>query len=315
MIKVFLFFILFPIITLAQYEVWAYVMNKEEKNFPKESIITDIAHFDAKIISDGLISNPMKNPPSINYVSENVRRHLVITAPHNSELSHYYLDPNLPLRNKIITNIVKESKTYDGIQIDFEAVHSNDGTAFLNFLIDLKKSLPKEKILSVAVLARWESHKKNNPLDAYDYKLIGKIADRVIVMAYDEHWRTGPPGPIASIPWCRKIFTHALKTIPNQKIIMGIPLYGRAWQTKILPNVSKQKDIINKMKNLKIQNIKNTDSGGSFQYKEEATINIFHETYESIKAKKKLYLSYPIKGTAYWRVGQEPDLFWEKFIN
>ena len=42
-------------------------------------------------------------------------------------------------------------------------------------------------------MARWAEHKQKNPRDAFDYPLIGRIADRVIIMAYDEHYRTGLP--------------------------------------------------------------------------------------------------------------------------
>ena len=61
-----------------------------------------------------------------------------------------------------------------------------------------KKALPPGKIFSVAVMARWAEHKQKNPSDAFDYPFIGMIADRVIVMAYDEHYRGGGPGPIIS---------------------------------------------------------------------------------------------------------------------
>ena len=111
----------------------------------------------------------------------------------------------LPFRDRIIADIVERSKPFDGVQIDFESISKEDGTNFLNFLAAVKKALPKDKLFSVAVMARWESYKQKNPSDAFDYPFVAMIADRVIVMAYDEHYRSGEAGPIASLPWCEKI--------------------------------------------------------------------------------------------------------------
>ena len=214
--------------------------------------------------------------------------------------------PHLTILTYIII-IVKISKNFEGVQIDFEGINQRDGTNFLNFLCDLKQSLPKDKILSVAVMARWKNHKKLYPMDAYDYSIIGRIADRVIIMAYDEHYRTGSPGPIASLSWCQKIYEHALDTIPKNKIIMGIPFYGRAWQQ--LPKVSKYSDIEKLIKNNNLKTSLDTIDGGSFEI--NGIINIHYETLKSLISKRNFYFSNPIKGVAYWRISQEPKNFWE----
>ena len=311
MIRTILCILMISFSASANNEVWAYLMKGEESFYPKKSSITDIAHFDLKVKKDGTLTESLTKPPALNNLDTSVRHHLVITAPYNADLFHHYLDKELPFRSNIIRSIVEKSRFFDGIQIDFEGIHSDDGTAFINFLIFLKSALPKDKILSVAVMARWESYMKKYPMDAYNYKLIGKIADRVIVMAYDEHYRTGKAGPIASEAWCSKIFNHALKSIPNKKIIMGIPLYGRAWQDDVKPKVSKQIDVNNELEKRNLMTKKNPETGGSFSYKETITVNVFHETLESIKNKQALYLAQPIQGLAYWRIGQEPDNFWK----
>lgn len=311
MIKIFLIILLAISSVVAEYEVWGYLMKGEESFYPLKSSITDIAHFDSKVKKDGSLSSGLNKPPILDNIPSSTRHHLVITAPYNADLFHHYLNEDLPFRSNIIHNIVKKSKFFDGIQIDFEGIGSDDGSAFLNFLITLKNNLPKDKILSVAVMARWESHKKKFPLDAYDYKIIGKIADRVIIMAYDEHWRTGKAGPIASYAWCNEIFDHTLNTIPSKKIIMGIPLYGRAWQEDIKPKVSKQIEIDKELNNRNLTSIKDPKNGGSFIYSQLSKVQVFHETLESIKNKQDLYLSKSIQGLAYWRIGQEPIGFWE----
>jgi spore germination protein len=48
-------------------------------------------------------------------------------------------------------------------------------------------------------------------------------------MAYDYHWSTSAPGPIAPVGWVRDVLDYALAHIPAQKLQLGIPLYGYDW--------------------------------------------------------------------------------------
>ena len=308
MIQLFLLLIALPTFAISG-EVWGYLMQGEERYFPTESSITDIAHFSASVQADGTLKNPLKAPPELTHADATIRRHLVITAPWNSDLYHHYLNPDLPFRDRIIQQIVEHTHPYDGVQIDFEGIASRDGTAFLNFLIQLKKTLPEDKIFSVAVMARGAAHKQKHPRDPYDYPFIGRIADRIIIMAYDEHYRTGPPGPIASLDWCKSIYEYARQTIPAHKLIMGIPLYGRAWQPKTLAKAYKNRDLQKEITNRSITPQINLETGGHFTFTETVSIEVYHETLKSIQAKQQLYLSHPIGGTAYWRISQEPADF------
>ncbi|MFL2860784.1 MAG: glycosyl hydrolase family 18 protein [Pontiellaceae bacterium] len=311
MIQLFLLFIALPTFALSS-EVWGYLMQGEERFFPVKTSITDIAHFSATVQADGTLKNPLQTPPQLPHANEIIRHHLVITAPWNSDLYHHYFDPDLPFRDRIIQQIVQHTKPYDGVQIDFEGISSRDGTAFLNFLIQLKKNLPEDKLFSVAVMARWAAHKQNHPRDPYDYPIIGRIADRVIIMAYDEHYRTGTPGPIASLDWCKPIYEYALHTIPAHKLIMGIPLYGRAWQPETLAKAYKNRELQKELRTRSITPLIDLEIGGHFSFTETVSIEVYHETLESIRAKQQLYLSHPIGGTAYWRIGQEPAQFYFK---
>ncbi|MCF6287599.1 MAG: glycosyl hydrolase family 18 protein [Candidatus Hydrogenedentes bacterium] len=293
-------------------ETWAYLMKGEEQFFPAQSPITDVACFSAKVDGDGHLQGGHLRPPALPGAHADTRYHLVITIPWNSTLAHIYLNPELPFHQRIVTDIVERSAPFDGIQIDFESIGKEDGTAFLNFLTAVKKALPKDKLFSVAVMARWAGHKQKNPNDAFDYPFIGMIADRVIIMAYDEHYRGGGPGPIASLPWCKKIYAYALSTIPPDKLIMGIPLYGRGWQTPTLARAYKNSEVVKELLKKSLTSTWEPETGGSYSFTETVTINVHYETVQSLKAKLALYAQHPIRGTAYWRIGQEPDGFWQE---
>ncbi len=291
-------------------ETWAYLMKGEEKYFPPHSPITDVGCFSAAVNGDGNLTGGHLVPPTLPGANPGTRYHLVITLPWNNTLAHIYLDPKLPFRNRIIADIVERSKPFDGLQIDFESISKADGTAYLNFLAAVKKALPKEKIFSVAVMARWESHKEKNPDDAFDYPFIGMIADRVVIMAYDEHYRGGGAGPVASLPWCEKIYDYAVKTIPAEKLIMGIPLYGRGWQTPALAKAYKNWEVIAELREKNIQPSGDPENGGTYSFSETVEVNVHFETYQSLQAKMELYSQHSTQGIAFWRISQGPEDFW-----
>jgi len=293
-------------------ETWAYLMKGEEKYFPAQSSITDVACFSAQVDGDGNLKGGHMAPPTLPGARPGTRYHLVVTIPWNPTLAHIFLNPELPLRNRIVANIAERSKPFDGVQIDFESVGKDDGTAYLNFLVAVKKALPPGKLFSVAVMARWAEHKRKNPYDAFDYPFVGRIADRVVVMAYDEHYGGGSRGSIASLPWCEKIVAYALSTIPADKLVMGIPLYGRGWQTPALAHSYKNREIADELRRKGIVPSKDWKTGGAYSYTETVTINVHYETLQSLEAKMRLYAQRPIRGIAFWRIGQEPEGFWQK---
>jgi spore germination protein len=296
-------------------ETWAYLMKGEEKYFPATSPITDVACFSAVVDGDGNLSGGHMAPPALPGANPGTRYHLVVTIPWNATLAHIYLDPELPFRDRIVAGIVERVKPFQGVQIDFESISKHDGTAYLNFLAAVKKALPKDKCFSVAVMARWEDHKRKNQDDAFDYPFIAMIADRVVVMAYDEHYSGGSHGPVASLPWCTEIYAYALKNIPAKKLVMGLPLYGRGWQTPTLAKAYKHREVVAEMRDRGIRPSNDRNTGGAFSFEETVTINVHFETIQSLEAKTALYGSHPIQGIALWRISQEPDGFWSMLSN
>ena len=309
-LMIFLQFIAGAVLAAPFPESWAYLMKGEEKYFSPASRITDVACFSAQVDGDGYLKGGHLQPPALAGVHAGTRFHLVVTMPWNSTLAHIYLNPELPLRQRLIDDIVKRSGAFHGVQIDFESISPNDGTAYLNFLAAVKKALPRDKIFSVAVMARWAEHKQKNPTDAFDYPFINMFADRVVVMAYDEHYSGGSAGPVASIPWCEKIYAYALQTIDPDKLVMGVPLYGRGWQTPVLARAYRNREVVNELLEKGITSKWDPMTGGTYSVTKTVTVNVYYETAQSIAAKLKLYGKNPIRGVAFWRIGQEPDGFW-----
>lgn len=129
-------------------------------------------------------------------------------------------------------------------------------------------------------------------------------------MAYDEHYRGGTAGPIASLPWCKKIYSYAQKTIDPNKLIMGIPLYGRSWQKEKTAKAFRNPEVWTDLRIHNAQLKSTAEDGGSYSYTTSATINVHFETLPSLNGKLNLYRSKPTKGVAFWRISQEPLNFW-----
>ncbi len=214
-------------------EVWGYLMRDCEKSFKGDEQVTDVCYFCCGVSKSGRV-NVNVNPPSLPDLNGKRRRiHIVIADLKNTKLMRRVLDSSTGARGLLVGDIVELSKKFDGVQIDFEAVASRDASNFVGFLGEIKSGLEPGKVLSVALPPK--TRKVN---DAYDYAAISAVADRIYIMAYDQHWSKSRPGPVASLSWCKGIMAYAKTEIPAEKLIMGIPLYGRAWkETKITKRV------------------------------------------------------------------------------
>ncbi len=63
----------------------------------------------------------------------------------------------------------------------------------------------------------------------YEYGPLAKVADRVQLMAYDNHSPGGPAGPIAPLPWVRQVIAFARSQGNAARFELGLPAYGYDW--------------------------------------------------------------------------------------
>ncbi len=76
-----------------------------------------------------------------------------------------------------------------------------------------------------------------------DRKALGKIADYIIIMGYDEHWGGSPvAGSVSSLPWIKEGTKLLMKEVPAHKIILAVPFYTREWVTDLSTNKVKSHD-------------------------------------------------------------------------
>jgi len=127
--------------------------------------------------------------------------------------------------DKLIEALCKEftAAHASGINVDFESLAPEDRKPYAAWLGRLAAAFHRHDILVTVDV----------PLSdpAFDYAAIGAVVDGVIVMAYDEHFNTSEPGPVASADWVRQGMEKLVKLIPPERILIGLGAYGYDWDT------------------------------------------------------------------------------------
>ncbi len=188
---------------------------------------------------------------------------------------------------KGIVDMVEKGK-YDGVDIDYESKKSETINHFSLFLKELKYAL-KNKVLVCTIEARTPPDSLYRDVPAVinyanDYTEIAKHCDRVQIMAYDQQRadiklnsaRIGEPYmPVADVDWVRKVIQLALKDIPKEKLVLGIPSYGHHYTVTVAPDWFKDytrigalniPDMLDVAKEYKVTPTRNKAGEMSFSY-------------------------------------------------
>jgi spore germination protein YaaH len=282
-------------------EVWAYLMVDREQFLNPAFPITDLVYFGAEVDIYGKLVDV---PDFRKLAAFRGRKHLV-AACNGMALTHFALAEGSPERRALVHDLLEAAKPYDGLQIDFENVPARDGEVFLSFLKELRAGLGN-KMFTVALRARTRTLQN----DVYDYAKIKPVVDRILVMAYDEHWSTSEPGPIASMGWCQRVAAYSLNAIGAEKLIMGLPFYGRSWGD-ISPNTAYIYSSIERiMKEQNIKTIDREDGIPTFKYITPLSMTVYYEDDYSLSARLEMYKKMGVGAVGFWRLGQDTLAFW-----
>lgn len=217
----------------------------------------------------------------------------------------------------------------DGVNVDIENVTEEERAYYTDFVRLLSEKLPGKSI-SVAVAPN-PYHSTTGWYGSYDFAELAKYSDYLMLMAYDEHYQGGPAGPVAGYPFTEKTIQAALKYVPADKLVLGIPFYGRLWKqgssyggygisnSKVEELIEKYNgkviyDYVQKSPRAVItirpEDIKPTVFGSTL---EAGKYDIWYENEASIKRKLELVGKYNLKGTGSWSLGQESGNTWDYY--
>ncbi|WP_041424030.1 stalk domain-containing protein [Thermosediminibacter oceani] len=130
---------------------------------------------------------------------------------------------------KLAAAIAEESKLYSGVNLDLEGLGLNESQEvllqtrqnFTYFVRILSERLDPSKTLTLTL------HAPNSAYKGYDYRALGEIADRIIIMAYD--YGTSPE-PVNLV---LQAVEKAKAEVPPGKLILGISIPNETAQSMI----------------------------------------------------------------------------------
>ena len=239
----------------------------------------------------------------------------------NEGVDTYQVLAGTSTRSHLIDGLINTALEYDldGINIDFENISLDAGEPFVEFIREL--SIPCREhgiVLSV------DNYVPMDYTDHYNRKEQGIVADYVIIMGYDEHYKgSKTAGSVASINFVENGVADTVAEVPADKVINAIPFYTRIWETKgtdvdsqavgmeIAQQYIKDHNITTVWDEQTCQNYGEYQSGDSYY-------QVWLEDEESIRVKLNIMEKYNIAGVAEWKLGFEVDSIWdviEEYMN
>ena len=220
------------------------------------------------------------------------------------------------LRETHIRNIVNLAVRagYDGIDVDYESLQSEDREAYSTFMRELGKALDaKGKLLTTSVHPKQSEPGPYEHNKAQDYRAIGAAADQVRVMTYDYHWSTSEPGPVAPVDWVEDVISWTVTQIPKDKVVLGAVLLGYDWVD------GGQGETVSYQKAMSLArehdaSIARKGPGRSpwFTYTDARGRGheVWFEDAQSVEAKLGLVQKYDLGGVFFWRLGGADERVW-----
>jgi peptidoglycan/xylan/chitin deacetylase (PgdA/CDA1 family)/GT2 family glycosyltransferase len=189
-----------------------------------------------------------------------------------------------------------------GLVMDFEALPESATGDYLRFLQELRLALPAGAHLAVTVAAEEQG---------WRLRQFARVADRVIFMAYDQHWQGGTPGPIAAQTWFAQHVQDALRAIGPEKIVVALGSYAYDWHDGGADALSLDEAWLAAHDSSATVRFDAASGNAGFAY-DEGTRH--HQIWmldaatcwNEMRALKRL----SIAGVALWRLGSEDPGFW-----
>ncbi|RYG74204.1 LysM peptidoglycan-binding domain-containing protein [Lentibacillus lipolyticus] len=309
-----------PITSRPVTETNAYITQLNEQGQDEVMLhgryLTCLSPFMYSVREDGTLTQLQEQPVLEAARSNNISPLMVVTNSSQGEFSSDLtaaLFRNPETQETLITNLIEKmrAKGYAGVNFDFEYVYPEDRENYNAFLRRVVSRLRPEGFLVSTALPPKESADQQGLLyEGHDYQAHGEIADFVILMTYEWGWAGGRPWAIAPINKVRDVLDYAVTVIPRNKIMMGMPLYGRDWNVPWVEGTLASTIGPEEAVQLAARN------SVSIQYDETYQTPFFHyvddngqehevwfEDARSVQAKYDTVKAYGLRGVTYWVLG------------
>ena len=229
----------------------------------------------------------------------------------SGELAHELLQDKDD-QKELIENILRtiDRKGYQGVDVDFELVRSEDAEAYAQFLSRLRQALTSRGLpLIVALAPKISANQPGRLYEGIDYHLIAQSVDFALLMTYEWGNLTSPPMAVAPLPQVQQVVEYALTEFHPNQLYLGIPNYGYDWtlphrsgsRAKSLNNVEAVRLAWNHRAAIRYDEAVQSPW---FRYVDDrgSEHEVWFEDARSIQAKLNLAFDYGLYGVGYWNL-------------
>ena len=253
---------------------------------------------------------------------------LLIQNINETSISTLLKEPEKHAQNLIVDVLpIMQKYGFTDLNLDIESFVEASESAqqqYTAFIKEVKKGIDENNLGTLTVEITPVSLVAPRLINV---KEIGKIADYLVLMAYDFHYTgsylTGPVAPMGGEGKVREYdintaLIETLNVVSPRKVILGIPLYGYEWETisdkpgaPTIPGsgaTASNRRITEMLKSC-TNCVKGFDELAQQPYivfpDSEGYHQVYYEDEKSIQAKIGLAKEYQIAGVALWALGYE----------
>ena len=222
-----------PLVGRAAEERWAFTAPWDPRS--AASVRAHGAALDG-VVLDWMPLDTLTGMPFVLYtdsvsaeLSTSVRRMALVTSFvtdqfHPSLIRRLAVDSMALLRSAVAIAERVQRGGYRGVVLDFEGMTGAD-TALTRAVVATIADAARARGVGPVVIAVPASDTVGYPA-----RLFESSADLLLVMLYDQHWATSPPGPVAEPLWVRRTLAMRVAESGASRVVAGLPLYGYQWR-------------------------------------------------------------------------------------
>lgn len=227
-------------------------------------------------------------------------------------------------RRRLIVNLANVAVTrgYDGWDLDFESGDASGKaglTDLVNQLADTLSARKRGLRVEVTTGAFQDAAAESEWL--FDLAgLAGSRADRIKIMAYDQHLGLdGSPGPVGDIGWVKACLQYMVRQrgVPAGKVLLGIPNYAHVYKRNSIGGYDLQAGFqtwsyIMSITGAVLTFNAVTQESTAGWTTSEGSFMAYYCDAASVGARLDLVDAYGLRGACFWVLGREDPAIYTK---